>query len=90
MRFYFFEKTGAFIRNQDGTYSVNFDKMKEAISLSVQQIITLQGNGDYLLAKKLIETEGVIKPELQKDLDRINAANIPVDIVFNMGPEYIK
>jgi len=90
MRFYFFEKMGAFIRNQDGTYSVNFDKMKEAVSLSVQQIITLQGNGDYLLAKKLIETEGVIKPELQKDLDRINAANIPVDIVFNMGPEYIK
>lgn len=90
MRFYFFEKMGAFIRHDDGTYSVNFDKMKEAVTASVQQILTLQGNGDYNLAKKLIETDGVIGTELQKDLDRINSANIPVDIVFNMGTEYIK
>ena len=90
MRFYFFEKMGAFIRHDDGTYSVNFDKMKEAVTASVQQILVLQGDGDYNLAKKLIETDGVIGAELQKDLDRINMANIPVDIVFNMGTEYIK
>ena len=81
---------GAFIRHDDGTYSVNFDKMKEAVTASVQQILVLQGDGDYNLAKKLIETDGVIGAELQKDLDRINMANIPVDIVFNMGTEYIK
>ena len=90
MRFYFFEKMGAFIRHDDGTYSVNFDKMKEAVTASVQQILILQGDGDYNMAKKLIETDGVIGAELQKDLDRINMANIPVDIVFNMGTEYIK
>ena len=90
MRFYFFEKMGAFVRHDDGTYSVNFDKMKDAVTASVQQILVLQGDGDYNLAKKLIETDGVIGTELQKDLDRINMANIPVDIVFNMGTEYIK
>ncbi len=90
MRFYFFEKMGAFVRHDDGTYSVNFEKMKQAVTASVQQILTLQGNGDYVLAKKLIESDGVIGTELQKDLDRINSANIPVDIVFNMGTEYIK
>jgi hypothetical protein len=31
----------------------------------------------------------VIKPELQADLDRVNAAGIPVDIYYNMGPQVL-
>jgi hypothetical protein len=90
VRFYFFENKGAFTRNNDGTYSVNFDKMKEAVAASVQQILKIQGDGDYNFAKKLIQDDGKIKPELQKDLDRIKDAKIPVDIIFNMGVEYLK
>ena len=90
VRFYYFENTGAFTRNTDGTYSVNFDKMKDAVISSVQQILKIQGDGDYYYAKKLIEEDGKVKSELQKDLDRIKDAKIPVDIVFNMGMDYIK
>jgi len=89
VRFYYFEKHGAFTRNTDGTYSVNFDKMKEAVATSVQQILKIQGDGDYNYAVKLIEEDGKIKTDLQKDLDRIKDAKIPVDIVFNMGMEYL-
>ncbi len=81
---------GAFTRNTDGTYSVNFDKMKDAVTSSVQQILKIQGDGDYYSAKKLIEEDGKVKTELQKDLDRIKDAKIPVDIVFNMGMDYLK
>jgi hypothetical protein len=90
VRFYYFEEKGAFTRNTDGTYSVNFDKMKEAVISSVQQILKIQGDGDYDFAKKLIEQDGKVKTELQKDLDRIKDANIPLDIVFNMGLDYLK
>lgn len=90
VRFYYLQEKGAIIRNDDGMYSVNFDKMKEAVISSVQQILTLQGDGNYTLAKSIIEKDGFIKDELKSDLNKINSANIPVDIVFNMGLEFLK
>ena len=83
LEFNFFEDAGAFTRNPEtGRYTVNFDKMYDAMIASVEQILTTQGNGSYETAKKLVETQGVIRPQLQADLDRINASGIPVDIVF--------
>jgi len=90
VRFYYFQENGAFTRNADGTYSVNFDKMKEAVISSSQQILKLQGDGDYAGVKSLIEKDGFIKEELKKDLDRINAAGIPLDVTFLQGVGYLK
>lgn len=89
VRFYYFQDKGAFTRNNNGKYSVNFDKMKDAVISSVQQILYIQGDGNYEAAKNLIEKDGYIKEELQKDLDRIKSANIPVDIVFEQGIEVL-
>lgn len=89
MRFNYFMETGAIERRSDGTYFVNFDKMKDAMISSVAQILKIQGDGDYAKAVELIENEGVIKTDLQKDLDRLAAENIPVDIVFKKGPAYL-
>ena len=52
-------------------------------------ILTTQGDGDYETAKKLVEEKGFIREELQADLDRLKELNIPVDIVFNQGPELL-
>jgi len=89
VRFYYFQEKGAFTRNNDGSYSVNFEKMKDAVISSVQQILKIQGDGDYEAAKNIIAKDGYIKDELKGDLDRINSSGIPVDIVFNMGMDYI-
>ncbi|NLF42481.1 MAG: Zn-dependent hydrolase [Bacteroidales bacterium] len=85
MRFYYFEREGAFVRQENGTYKVDFDKMKNAVISSVQQILIIQGDGNYDEAVKLIATDGVIKEQLKADLDRINQSGIPVDIVFEQG-----
>jgi hypothetical protein len=89
IRFNFFKEKGAFARNDDGTYSVDIEKMKKASTELTQLILKLQGDGDYEGAKKLVKEYGVIKPQLQKDLDRISAQGIPVDIVFEQGPEVL-
>lgn len=89
MRYNFFAQEGAFTRNADGTFTVNFDKTKAAMEKLVQKILIIQGNGDYEAAKKWVETEGVVTLELQADLDRINAANIPVDVVFEKGKKVL-
>ncbi len=90
MRFYYFEEAGAFERDEaTGTYQVNFEKMKDAMDKLSEEILVIQGNGDYEAAKKIIEDKGFIREALQKDLDRINEAGIPRDIVFEQGPEVL-
>ena len=76
---------GAFDRNEDGLYSVNMDKMSEAVSSLSELILTLQGNGDYDGVAELVADKGIIKPQLEADLARLKAASIPVDIVFKQG-----
>lgn len=90
MRFYYFQEAGAFTRDEaTGTYRVDYDKMKQAMLDLSETILKLQGDGDYEAADKMIEEKGVIREALQNDLDRIGQAGIPVDIVFEQGPEVL-
>ncbi len=86
VRFNFFAEHGAIMRDpESGKYRVEFNRMQEAMAALSELLLTLQGNGDYEGALELTASRGVISDELQADLDRLTAANIPVDIVFNMG-----
>jgi hypothetical protein len=89
MRFDYFHEMGAFTRNNDGTYTINFNKMQEAMVSLMQKILVIQGNGDYDAAKKWVEEKAMISPMLQNDLDRLNQSDIPVDITFIQGPETV-
>ena len=89
IRFNFFKEKGAFTKNDDGTFKVNFDKMEEAMTELSNLILTLQGNGDYDGVAKLVAEKGIISNELQSDLDRLSSANIPVDVVFEQGKEVL-
>jgi len=87
VRFNFFAERGAFTRDADGRYRVDFDKMREAMNALSAKLLTVQGDGDYAEAKRMTETMGVIKPELAADLARLKDAKIPVDIRFEQGLE---
>jgi hypothetical protein len=88
VRFNFFAEKGAFVRDTErGTYSVDFDRMQDAMASLSELLLTLQGDGDYEGALKLTDEKGVIGNQLQADLDRLTDANIPVDIVFSQGVE---
>ncbi|MGB1307736.1 MAG: dipeptidyl-peptidase 3 family protein [Oceanihabitans sp.] len=89
IRFNFFKEKGAFTRNENGTFTVNFDKMEMAMKDLSKLILTLQGNGDYAGVANLVAEKGVISNALQADLDRLGAANIPVDVVFEQGKEVL-
>ena len=87
IRFNFFKEKGAFSRNEDGTYKVNYDNMILAMKDLSNVILTLQGNGDYDGVANLVAEKGVIPEELQSDLDRLSSASIPVDVVYEQGVE---
>jgi hypothetical protein len=85
IRFNFFKEKEAFTRNEDGTYTINYDNMITAMEDLSRLILTLQGNGDYDGVAKLVAEKGLITDELQSDLDRLSSASIPVDVVFEQG-----
>jgi hypothetical protein len=89
IRFYYFQELGAFSRDLNGSYSINFENMQRAMNELSNLILTTQGDGDYELAFKLVEEKGFIREELQSDLERLKLLNIPVDIVFKQGPAMV-
>lgn len=89
LTFNFFREEGAFMRNEEGFYAIDLEKMMAAAEKLTGMILKAQGDGDYETVKSWIANEGVVKPELQADLDRLTEANIPVDIFFKMGPEML-
>lgn len=90
IRFYYFQESGAFERDDaTGTYRVNFEKMRDAMMSLSEMVLVIQGDGDYATASGLIKEKGFIREELQNDLNRISAAGIPRDIVFEQGPSVL-
>lgn len=85
IRFNFFQQMGAFTRNADGTYKVNFQKLESAMEMLSEVILTYQGDGDYSGVSKFVKNYGSVSEALKKDLKRLSEANIPVDVVFEQG-----
>ena len=89
LRFNFFEEMGAFTREESGQYRVNIDKLKEAMTALTQKLLQLQGEGDYDATAKFIDEKGQIGAQLAGDLERVNRAGIPTDIVFEQGAKVL-
>ena len=86
VRFNYFRDAGAFERDAEtGRYRADFEKMDQAIANLSRLLLTIQGDGDYDGAAELVATQGIITDQLQADLDRLTAADIPVDISFLQG-----
>jgi hypothetical protein len=73
-----FLDAGAFKVRQDGTFTVDNTRMADAVTALTRDVMTLQAEGDYAKAKDLSDRVGVIRPDVQKVLDKL--AGIPVDI----------
>ena len=74
---YLFDK-GGFTVNGDGTFAVNFAKIKPAVHDLTHDLLTLEARGDYAEAKRLLDTLAVLRPPVQKAVDR--QKDIPADI----------
>ena len=81
--FNFMERQGAFTRDSaTGRYRVNVERMRAATDSLSEHILVLQGKGDYAGVGAFQAAYGSIGPQLQRDLDRLSAAGIPVDIIY--------
>lgn len=63
--------------------------MSEAVAGLAQDILVIQGDGDYQRASEMLLKQGVVDPLLAEDLQKIQEANVPIDIRFEQGKEVL-
>ena len=78
IQFNYLMDKGAFVAQKDGTFSVDMEKIKQAVSDLDHDLLTLEAEGDYTGAKKMQDELGVIRPVLRSAFDRLEG--IPTDI----------
>ena len=69
---------GAFVAEADGTFSVNLEKAKTAVRDLDRELLTMEAEGNYAAAKKMLDGAGTLNPQFQKGLARLQ--DVPTDI----------
>jgi hypothetical protein len=78
IQFNYLMDKGAFRQQADQTFTLDLEKFKQGVRDLDHDLLTLEAQGDYAGAKKLQDEMGVVRPALQKALDRLQG--IPTDI----------
>jgi hypothetical protein len=74
---YFLDHGGVTVA-PDGTFAVNPARIKQNVIDLTRDLMTMEATGAYVDAKQMIEKMAVVRPPVQRVLDRL--VNVPVDI----------
>ena len=74
---YFLDKGGVTV-SPDGTFAVDSGRIKQNVIDFTRDLMTMEAVGDYAASKQLIATMAVVRPPVQRVLERL--ASVPVDI----------
>lgn len=69
---------GGFVSHGDGTFSVDFARIKDAVKELDREFLMIEATGDYARAKEMMAKYVVIRPDVQKALDKMKS--VPNDI----------
>jgi hypothetical protein len=78
MQFNYLMDKGAFVPHGDGTFSVDMAKVRDAVRDLDHDLLTIEAQGDYAAAKKMLDELGVVRPVLKRTLAKLQ--DIPTDI----------
>ena len=59
---------GAFRLNPDGTYAVDYTKIKSVVRDLAHELLTIEATGDYAAGKRMIETLGQLRPGMAQTI----------------------
>lgn len=83
MCYNYMKEQGAFSRNKDGQYHIDFGKALSAIDSWAALIIRTQATGDAGYAKEFSTKYAVVPEALKADIANVNSHGIPRDIRFD-------
>ena len=77
----------AFAEQPDGTYALDVEKFKQGVRDLDHDLLTLEAEGDYAAAKKILDDLGSIRPSLKKAFARLEGIPTDIDLVFVTADE---
>src|SRR5579864_4212284 len=78
IQFNYLMDKGAFVQHPEGTFSVDMAKIKTVVAELDHDLLTIEAEGNYGGAKKLLDELGVVRPAVRKALNALQG--IPTDI----------
>jgi hypothetical protein len=79
MQFNYLTDEGAISFNeQNGTFSVDETKVRDAVRKLTHELLTIEAEGSYEKAKALLDKYAVIRPQMKSAFDKLK--DVPVDI----------
>ena len=89
MEFNYLSERGAIQRESSGRYSIDYDRIPQALADLAKELLEIEATGDRERAEKWFKKYGVMSAELQSSLK--SAASVPVDIdPFFSFPERVR
>ena len=85
MCYNYMEENGAFARDAEGRYVIDFEKAPQVINAWASLILETQATGNYEFAKTYASENASIREALAADIEKVNGAGIPRDIVFDFA-----
>ena len=85
MCYNYMEENGAFTRDAEGRYVIDFEKAPQVINAWASLILETQATGNYEFAKTYASENASIREALAADIEKVNGAGIPRDIVFDFA-----
>src|SRR5262249_55005507 len=82
IQFNYLRDKAAFVLNADGTFAVDFGKIKDAVRALDHDFLTIEAQGDYAAAKKMVTELAVIRPEVQRAVDRLKSTPTDIEPIF--------
>jgi len=73
---------GGYVERPDGTFAVDFGKIKQAVADLDRDLLTLEATGDYAGAKKMMEELAVLRPGIRKAIDRIGGVATDIEPIY--------
>ena len=83
MCYNFMEEHGAFTRNEEGKWVIDFNKATEVMNSWAELILETQATGNFEFAQEYSAKNASIRETLAADVAKVNEAGIPRDIVFD-------
>lgn len=86
MQFNYLTDEGAIeVDEKVGTFSINDAKVKEAVRKLTNEILTIQAEGSYDKAKAMLDKYAVIRPPMQRALDRLQTVPTDIEPIFPLA-----
>ena len=82
VQFNYLHQKGAFVY-RNGAWDVDATKIKDAVRDLAHDLLTIEATGDYEAAKRMLDTMGVVSPDIAATLGKVES--VPVDI----GPVFV-